>query len=167
MHFQERSDVKLTKDETAVRFCCAYVKLGNINEAAAAAGCTDEDAFQWGINILRKKKYRQLILQLRSIFSAETKDQVMCGLERLAFGSSADAVKLVLSEEIPDEQELKEMNLFNVSEIKKVKGGGVEVKFSDRQKALERLMEYAGNSDRSAAAKSLLNALAGADEDGV
>ncbi|MBO5227293.1 MAG: terminase small subunit [Ruminococcus sp.] len=167
MHFHERSDVKLTKDETAVRFCCAYVKLGNINEAAAAAGCTDEDTFQWGINILRKKKYRQLILQLRSIFSAETKDQVMCGLERLAFGSSADAVKLVLSEEIPDEQELKEMNLFNVSEIKKVKGGGVEVKFSDRQKALERLMEYAGNSDRSAAAKSLLNALAGADEDGV
>ena len=91
----------------------------------------------------------------------------MCGLERLAFGSSADAVKLVLSENVPDEDELGRLNLFNVSEIKKVKGGGVEVKFSDRQKALEKLMEYAGNADRSAAAKSLLNALAGADEDGV
>lgn len=159
--------MKLTKDEAAVRFCCAYVKLGNIEEAAAAAGCTDEDTFHWGMNILRRKKYRQLILQLRSIFSAESKDQVMCGLERLAFGSSADAVKLVLSENVPDEDELGRLNLFNVSEIKKVKGGGVEVKFSDRQKALEKLMEYAGNADRSAAAKSLLNALAGADEDGV
>ena len=45
----------MTKDEAAVRFCCAYVKLGNIEEAAAAAGCTDEDTFHWGMNILRRK----------------------------------------------------------------------------------------------------------------
>ena len=157
----------MTKDEEAVRFCCAYVKLGNINEAAITAGCAPEDALQWGTEILRKKKYRQLIFQLRTVFSGEIRDQVMCGLERLAFGSSADAVRLVLSEECPEEHELREMNLYNITEIKRVKGGGVEIKLFDRQKALERLMEYAGNADQRAAAKSLLNALAGADEDGI
>ena len=34
---------------------------------------------------------------------------------------------------------LENMDLFNISEIKKVKGGGVEIKFFDRIKALEKL----------------------------
>lgn len=31
------------------------------------------------------------------------------------------------------------MDLFNISEIKRVKGGGMEIKFFDRIKALEKL----------------------------
>ena len=59
---------------------------------------------------------------------------------------------------------LMKLDLFNVSELKRVKGGGVEVKFFDRQKALEKMMEYAGSADQRSAAKSLLNALAGDDD---
>ena len=34
---------------------------------------------------------------------------------------------------------LPQLDLFNVSEIKRVKGGGMEIKFFDRIKALEKL----------------------------
>ncbi len=157
----------IIKDEMAVKFCCCYAKLGNIAEAAVMAGHERGSALVWGINVLRKKKYCRLTSELRSIFSAEAKGQVMSGLERLAFGSAADAASLVIRDEPPTEDELLKLDLYNVSEIKRVKGGGMEVKLFDRQKALEKMMEYAGNADQRAAAKSFLNALAGADEDGV
>lgn len=128
------------------------------------AGCNRSDALEWGMEILKKKKYSQLTAQLRTIFSSETKNQVMSGLERIAFGDTRDAALLVLSEEPVTEDMLMKLDLFNVSELKRVKGGGVEVKFFDRQKALEKMMEYAGNADQKSAAKSLLNALAGDDE---
>ncbi|CDD52605.1 terminase small subunit [Ruminococcus sp. CAG:379] len=66
-------------------------------------------------------------------------------------------------------EQLSRLDLFNVSEIKKVKGGGLEIKFFDRQKALERMYEYASSADSGATARSLLAALAGGGdgEDGV
>ena len=36
---------------------------------------------------------------------------------------------------------LKKLNLFNISEIKRPKGGGLEIKFFDRIKAFERLRD--------------------------
>lgn len=151
----------------AVKFCCCYAKLGNISEAAVMAGCDRSNALEWGIGILRKRKYSRLASQLRSVLSSEVRSQVMSGLERLAFGDFRDAALLALREEPPTEEEMMKLDLYNISEIKRVKGGGVEVKFFDRQKALEKMMEYAGNADQRAAAKSLLNALSGADDDEV
>lgn len=153
-------------DETrAQSFCCWYVKLGNAEEAAVRAGYPRENALEEGLRILRREKYRRLTEQMRGMFSCHIREQVMSGLERLAFGEISDAVQLVLLEECPSVVQLRQMNLFNVSEIKRVKGGGVEVKLFDRQKALEKMMEYAGNADQRSAAKSLLSALAGAGED--
>ncbi len=94
-------------------------------------------------------------------------EMVIDGLEQLAFGKVNDAVRLVFSDEMPSVQVLGRMNLFNVSSIKRVKGGGVEVQFFDRQKALERLYDYACNGKNSQTAESLLEALAGAGEDGI
>lgn len=151
----------------AVKFCCCYAKLGNIAEAAVMAGCEKSNALQWGIGVLRKRKYSRLTAELRSMFSSEIRSQVMSGLERLAFGDAKDAACLVLNEDPPCEEKIMKMDLYNVSEIKRVKGGGVEVKLFDRQKALEKMMEYAGNADQRAAARSLMNALTGADENEV
>lgn len=92
---------------------------------------------------------------------------VMDGLRELAFGEVNDAVRLAFSDEMPSPEMLAGMRLFNVSEIKRVKGGGVEIKFFDRLKALEKLYEYAHAGDNGAAAASLLEALAGADDDAV
>ena len=63
-------------------------------------------------------------------------DRLRQGYEKLAFGSVNDAVRLLFAEEL-DVDALKKMDLFNVAEIKRVKGGGMEIKFADRLKALQ------------------------------
>ncbi|MDE5884807.1 MAG: terminase small subunit [Oscillospiraceae bacterium] len=71
------------------------------------------------------------------------KDLVIDGLKKLASGKINDAVSLVFAEDIPPPEQLAKLQLFNISSVKRVKGGGVEVQFFDRQKALEKLYEYA------------------------
>ena len=58
---------------------------------------------------------------------------------------------------------LAESDLFNVSEIKRVKGGGVEIKFFDRQKALEKLEELDARLKSDEKAKNLVEAVYGTD----
>jgi phage terminase small subunit len=148
-------------------FCCWFVKLGDVAEAAVRAGYPKESAFEEGMHLLRQNRYRSLVRQIYTIFSQNMQEHVLSGLERLAFGNTQDAVRLVLADSPPTEEVLARMNLYNIAEIKRDKGGGVEVKFADRQKALEKMMEYAGDADQRAAAKSLLHAIAGADDDGI
>jgi hypothetical protein len=73
--------------------------------------------------------------------------ELQAGIRRLAFGSVTDAVRLLLSEDTPTADELERMDLFNVSEIKRPKGGGLEIKFFDRLKALELLAAHSGEED--------------------
>ncbi|CDE30967.1 terminase small subunit [Ruminococcus sp. CAG:403] len=93
---------------------------------------------------------------------------VQAGLARLAFGSGADAVSLLLSGEERSPQQLRQMDLFNLSAVKRDKNGGVELHFFDRQRALERMYEYANSATGKEAAQNLLAALAGsgAQQDG-
>jgi hypothetical protein len=81
------------------------------------------------------------------------------GLERLADGRANDAVRLAFAEELPDPEELEQMDLYNVSEIKRVKGGGVEIKLFDRQKALEKLYEYSISANAEENVSELISAL--------
>jgi hypothetical protein len=67
--------------------------------------------------------------------------QVQQGLSQLAFGDIADAVSLLFFDEQTIIEKLPTLNLFNISEIKRPKGGGMEIKFFDRIKALEKLGE--------------------------
>ena len=60
------------------------------------------------------------------------------GYQRLAFGSISDAVSLLFMQN-PTQEELRAMDLFSVSEIKRPKDGTMEIKFFDRLKALEKL----------------------------
>ena len=62
------------------------------------------------------------------------------GYDRLAYGGLADAVRLRCTEE-PDLAALDKMDLYNIAEIKRPKGGGMEIKFFDRIKALQSLEE--------------------------
>ena len=83
---------------------------------------------------------------------------VKAGLERLAFGRINDAVELVFAEEVTPAK-IRQADLYNVSEIKKIKGGGVEIKFFDRQKALERLEELNEKIQTRGNAQALVQAL--------
>ncbi len=68
-----------------------------------------------------------------------TQKDVTDGLRRLAFGEIQDAVSLLFKTDEDITASLSSLDLFNVSEIKRVKGGGMEIKFFDRLKALEKL----------------------------
>ncbi|MBQ8078026.1 MAG: hypothetical protein IJ235_06560 [Eubacterium sp.] len=65
------------------------------------------------------------------------------GLMKLATGNIADAVSLLYLSDEEAVERLPKLNLFNVSEIKRPKGGGLEIKFFDRIKAFERLSDNA------------------------
>lgn len=77
--------------------------------------------------------------------------EAAAGYRRLAFGSVADALRLLVSEEMPGVEELAQLDLFNVSEIKRPKGGGLEIKFFDRLKPIERLAEMGANESENTA----------------
>lgn len=78
-----------------------------------------------------------------------TEKDVCEGLRRLAFGDIKDAVILLYESEENIINALPQLDLFNVSEIKRPKGGGMEIKFFDRIKALEKLREIALSEDKS------------------
>ncbi|MFR5875377.1 MAG: hypothetical protein ACLUFN_02680 [Eubacterium sp.] len=67
---------------------------------------------------------------------------VQKGLLDLAFGNISDAVSLLYLSDEEVLAKLPKLNLFNISEIKKPKGGGMEIKFFDRIKACEKLKEH-------------------------
>lgn len=117
-------------------FCTYYsIKRSGV-EAALKSGYTvmPERA---AVKLLRKDSVKKRIAELSKENRACT-NEIEAGLRRIAFGCIGDAVKIALSESF-DTEELKKMDLFNISEIKVSRGKGVEIKFFDRIKALEKL----------------------------
>lgn len=120
-------------------FCRLYASGGNGREAAFKAGytvCPEICAKK----LLADAGIKKEVGRLRKEFDCSA-NEVRTGLRRLAFSSPADAVKLILSDS-PESIEPESLDLFCVSEIKRPKGGGLEIKFFDRIKALEKLGEY-------------------------
>ena len=151
-------------NERKEAFCAHYVLTGNPEEAARLAGYPPEEAAAAGLTLLRQCSIQRSIQSLQRAYL----ERLQAGLARLAFGSGADAVSLLLSGEERSPQQLRQMDLFNLSAIKRDKNGGVELHFFDRQRALERMYEYANSATGKEAAQNLLAALAGsgAQQDG-
>lgn len=77
-------------------------------------------------------------------------EQIEQGLLDIALGSVSDAISLLFMTEEEIIERLPKLKLINVSEIKRPKGGGMEIKFFDRIKALERLgTDKTSDSDSS------------------
>lgn len=121
---------KLTKKEQD--FCRYYFHLRSPREAAALAGWILLPE-RCGEKLLEKKKIKDEILRLES--QNADLQLAKAGFRRLAFGSVADAIRLLDG----DRENLDGLDLFMISDIKIPKGGGMEIKFFDRQKALESL----------------------------
>ncbi len=124
-------------------FCSVYASCLNGREAAYKAGYTVCPEI-YSKKLLKKKLIRESIEKISEEMKI-TQKEVRAGLHRIAFASSADAVKLILSEN-PSELDIEGLDLFNVAEIKRPKGGGLEIKFFDRIKALDRLADLTENS---------------------
>ena len=143
-------------------FCCWYALLGSAEEAAAKAGFPEESALSDALSCLRSPVCRKKIGELRELLSGS--GEVIAGLKRLAFGSCKDAAVLAFAEELPPPEVISRLDLFNVSEIKRVKGGGVEVKLFDRLRALEKLFELENTFSDRDKASGLINALISGEE---
>lgn len=124
---------KLTDKETL--FCTYYCIGRNGREAAAKSGYVFPE--RTAAKLLRRKEIISFIKKYDKAHKNETLS-IAAGYRRLAFGCIADAVSLLFDEEITKEK-IEGMDLFNVSEIKRQKGGALEIKFFDRLKALEKL----------------------------
>ncbi|MDO4742562.1 MAG: terminase small subunit [bacterium] len=120
-----------------INFCRYYALTQNHREAAARAGYINPD--RAGLKLLSRANINAEIQKY--IVNAVDRESVLNGLKRIAFGSVADAVRLIMGDEDAKENPEK-LDLFCVSEIKVQKGGGVEIKFFDRIKALEKINEF-------------------------
>lgn len=126
--------------------------LGNSQEAALRLGVRPAEAFAEGIRMSALPGVRRRIGGKRG---GRARAEAIAGLRRLAFGRINDALALLSDEPANTET----LDLFNVSEIKRVKGGGVELKFFNRLEALERLAELEERTADSTAADSFFSAL--------
>ena len=145
-------------------FCIWYAMLCNIQEAALHAGYSQEEALERGVLLLQRDDCRELIhCVLETLSLRSSAAQVMAGLERLAFGSCNDAVRLIFAADSLQPAELAKLDLFCVTEVKRDKNGGVEVKFCDRQEPMEQILSYANSAESRSQADSLLAALTGAN----
>lgn len=88
--------------------------------------------------------------------SPEMVSSALDGLQRIALGSTNDAVKLACSD-LLNAGEMDQLDLFSVAEIRKAKEG-FDIKLYNRLEALKVLLAYEQTAD-STAANSLLEAL--------
>ncbi len=115
---------------------CLYVSQGKtLEEAAGLAGYKNHSV---GYSLIVRTDIMKEITTLLNARTKLMKSLVSVGYQRLAFGSISDPITLITSKEVSDEQ-LRNMDLFMISEIKKPKDGAMEIKFFDRLKALEKL----------------------------
>lgn len=88
---------------------------------------------------------------------ALTREEIAGGYEKIAFGGIGDAVRLLFWEEA-EPPDLRGLDLFLVSEIRKPRGGGLEIKFYDRLKALQCLEALSGTDENPAGIYEALRA---------
>ncbi len=123
--------MSLTKKE--IEFCRCFAICRDHREAAAKAGFAFPD--RSGMRLLAKD---QVIAEIERITHKNTAvTSAVDGLKRIAFGSVADAVKLILE---PEKVDIERLDLFMVSELK-CTDKCIEIKFYDRIKALTALLE--------------------------
>ena len=117
-------------------FCRLFLFSGDKEAAARKAGY--QSPRQTAERLLKRE---DILLELGRRFALEEgEEKEKQGYARLAFGDIADAVSLLYREDMTP-QELSAMDLYNVSEIKRAKGGAMEIRFYDRMQALARLSE--------------------------
>ncbi|MCI9274068.1 MAG: hypothetical protein HFE39_08985 [Clostridiales bacterium] len=126
---------------------CRLAAMGDPESAARQAGYRSSPQ-----SAARRLMERKEILEEIGRVAAGRKEErdkassSRMGYERLAFGSIADAVKLLYLDE-PSLEELSRMDFFQVSEIRRPKDGAMEIKFFDRMRALERLEQSEREED--------------------
>ncbi len=126
---------KLTEKEKL--FCSYYAQGGDARGCAARAGFTLTPQ-RSAAKLLARGEIKAEISRIEK--DRKTAQAAARGLYRLAFGSVTDALRLMLCDDgTLTAEDIESLDFFNVAEVKRPKGGGLEIKFYDRLKALEKL----------------------------
>ena len=88
------------------------------------------------------------------------REEVIDGYRRLAFGANRDTLRIMFHDEPPSPAALARMDIFNVSSIKRDKGGALEIKFYDRCDALEHLEAFCTATEGREGVKAFYDAIA-------
>ena len=128
-----RKEIRKMLTKKQKLFCHLYQQSRNPKEAAALLGA--RRPLEAGLKMLGDREVAAEIERLCK--KRKPQGDAAQGLRRIAFGSVADAIKLLRDWDTLEN--LEELDLFCVSEIKFSKSGGMEIKFFDRIKALEKL----------------------------
>ena len=155
--FSRKGELTIAKEISSKEklFCTYYSLDRNGREAAAKSGYLFPE--KSALRLLKRKEIKDFIEELDKQRRADKKD-IAQGYVRLAFGCVSDAIKLLYCEE-SEKESIEQMDLFNISEIKRKKGGDIEIKFFDRLKALEKLQQLCDEKDTFSSA-SLYSAIA-------
>lgn len=135
-------------EEKEKLFCRFYFQSRDARSAAARAGYGLKSR-RIGQSLLERNDIRKEIDRLDKRMRLN-REEVIAGYRQLAFGNISDAVRLACTDDNPI-LSAEKLDLFNISELKRPKGGGIEIKFFDRLKALERLYELCSCSDDESA----------------
>lgn len=141
-------------------FCYWFQKLRNGREAAVKSGYVPLFADNTAAKLLQRADVLEHIEALDD--AAQTKklkQAAIAGLSRLAFGSVTDSVKLVFAESEEALTLLDGLDLYAVSELKRPKENALELKFFDRYRALEKLLELASADQTNENLQALYGAL--------
>ncbi|MCM1365273.1 MAG: terminase small subunit [Faecalibacterium sp.] len=135
-------------------FCAYFCVNRNGRESAAKSGYRFPE--RSAARLLKREEIKMQIAKT----DEERKNcgnDITAGYYRLAFGCVTDAVSLLFEDEVTKPL-IEQMDLFNISEIKRQKNGTVEIKFFDRLKALEKL-EQLSSFDELSRPSSLYSAI--------
>lgn len=134
----------ISLNEKEMLFCRYYANCLDAKEAALRAGYPPKTAVKTGTKLLmRGEVATQVETLLQQERQSKLLEKAITGLQRLAFDRSNDAVLLALTHSELDEKAVEELNLYSISELKRLKDGGFEIKFTDRLKVLEALIGLA------------------------
>lgn len=122
-------------------FCRHYCNYLNPKESAIKAGYPAHKAEKIAEKLLSKKEISSFIKNFENKIQ---KDKIfnifIIALKRMILYRSNDIIKLLIKSENMSKEEIENLDLFNICEIKKLKDGGFEFKFIDRIKAIETLL---------------------------
>lgn len=141
-------------------FCKFYFSYQNPQEAAIKAGYSKINAQKKAHKLLNKPEIQEELKKLKNeLDNNQLTNWAIVILKRIIFCTPNDTINLALTHENLTEQQIEKLNLFQISEIKKLKDGTLEIKFIDKLKAVACLMEIANNFKNSNTANNLLTAL--------
>ncbi len=152
---------RLSQKEKERLFCRYYLALLN-PELAAERAALPKPA-QNGPLLLTETRIQTYLKELAEKNMPLLFVQAILGYYRLAFSSTQDAVHLLNGKF--DSKQAEQLDLFSVSEIK-TSASGVQIKFFDRQKALDKLCELT-KSIKEDGGQALADALCDAIHEGA